>query len=722
MKKTLLLLTAFFMITTFIAAERNPRALTSLVERIGGQGAAKRFVLEIDERISATNGQEVFVISTESGKPKICGSTLSAASTGLGWYLNHVAHKQISWTCPRVDLTNSPLPLPVQTERHECSAAVRHYLNYCTFSYSTPFWSWERWEQEIDWMALHGVNAPLQLVGTEVVWKRVLERLGYDRPRIDRFIAGPAFQAWFLMSNLEGWGGPNPDWWYARQERLARQILARERELGMEPILPGYGGMVPSDFGSENGRKSDAGMWCGFKRPGFLPPADPEFPGMAKLFYEELHKLMGTSRFYSIDLFHEGGNTAGIDIAASCREVYKAMQEASNGAVWVIQGWQGNPRKECLAAVPRGGLLVLDLFADGEPYWQNGFGGHDFVYCMLHNFGGRTGVHGRLKSTIKGYQEALARRPEALRGIGATPEGIETNPVLYDALFELPWTTIDSIPVWLHDYALARYGLTNDTIDEAWRLIEESALNCETRQQGTSEPVVCARPALQVKSVSTWSTSDIYYNTGKVRRAAALLLSQRDKLAHNENYRYDVVDLVRQSLTDEAYRLLGMADEASRSGTQSQPFASASDAFLNIVADLDKLLSTHPAFMLGTWTAEARRAAESESGTTPADADWAEQNARTLITTWGTERAANTGGLRDYSNREWGGLLRTFYLPRWERFFQALRKGEATPTPAEWFQMENSWIHNPGLAFPVEPAADPIRISQKLFSKHFGHI
>ena len=27
------------------------------------------------------------------------------------------------------------------------------------------FWNWERWEQEIDWMALQGINLPLAFTG-----------------------------------------------------------------------------------------------------------------------------------------------------------------------------------------------------------------------------------------------------------------------------------------------------------------------------------------------------------------------------------------------------------------------------------------------------------------------------------------------------------------------------------------------------------------------------
>lgn len=35
------------------------------------------------------------------------------------------------------------------------------------------FWNWDRWEQEIDWMALRGINLPLAFVGQEAIFQRV---------------------------------------------------------------------------------------------------------------------------------------------------------------------------------------------------------------------------------------------------------------------------------------------------------------------------------------------------------------------------------------------------------------------------------------------------------------------------------------------------------------------------------------------------------------------
>lgn len=32
-------------------------------------------------------------------------------------------------------------------------------------SYSSTWWDWPRWEREIDWMAMNGINLPLAFTG-----------------------------------------------------------------------------------------------------------------------------------------------------------------------------------------------------------------------------------------------------------------------------------------------------------------------------------------------------------------------------------------------------------------------------------------------------------------------------------------------------------------------------------------------------------------------------
>ena len=200
MKKLFLLTTMLFALFLFADAQtNNPKAVADLLNRIGGDGASDRFVTVLDKNLHSADGDEVFVITAHGGKPCIKGSTLSALTTGVNWYLNHHAHINLAWNNPKADLVSAVLPVPSGEEVHETTADYRYYLNYCTFSYSMAFWTWERWQQEVDWMALHGINMPLQMVGLDVVWKGVLEELGFSADDIDAFIAGPGFQAWWVI-------------------------------------------------------------------------------------------------------------------------------------------------------------------------------------------------------------------------------------------------------------------------------------------------------------------------------------------------------------------------------------------------------------------------------------------------------------------------------------------------------------------------------------------
>lgn len=64
------------------AADTNPKAVSALLNRIGGEGTAARFVTIVDKTL-AENGKEVFVITSHDGKPCIKGSTTLAVTTGI---------------------------------------------------------------------------------------------------------------------------------------------------------------------------------------------------------------------------------------------------------------------------------------------------------------------------------------------------------------------------------------------------------------------------------------------------------------------------------------------------------------------------------------------------------------------------------------------------------------------------------------------------------------
>ena len=72
----------------------------------------------------------------------------------------------------------------------------RYYQNVCTASYSFVWWDWTRWQREIDWMALNGINLPLAFNGQEAIWQKVYLQMGLSQQELDEHFGGPAFLAW----------------------------------------------------------------------------------------------------------------------------------------------------------------------------------------------------------------------------------------------------------------------------------------------------------------------------------------------------------------------------------------------------------------------------------------------------------------------------------------------------------------------------------------------
>ena len=690
-----------------------------LLERID-KGASQKFIIE-----QTQSPADFFELDQKGNKVVIRGNNSVSIATGLNWYLKYYAGIQLSWNGMTAKLPET-LPAVPRKERHETDLTYRYDFNYCTYSYTMAFWDWERWEKEIDWMALHGINLPLAMTGTDVVWHNVLAKLGYSKEEINEFIAGPAFQGWWLMNNLEGWGGPNPDSWYTQREALQKKILKRMREYGIHPVLPGYSGMVPHNAKEHLGLNvSDPGLWCGYRRPAFLQPTDPRFGEIADLYYKEMTRLYGKADFYSMDPFHEGGNVTGVDLDAAGQAIWSAMKKANPKAVWVAQAWQANPRQKMIENLPAGDLIVLDLFAESRPQWgdpsstwyrKEGFGKHDWLYCMLLNYGGNVGLHGKMKHVIdEFYQAKSSPFGKTLKGVGMTMEGSENNPVMFELLCELPWRPVSfDKDQWLNDYTVARYGKADAAIQEAWQLLSNTIYNCpaENTQQGTHESVFCARPGQDVYQVSSWSEMEKYYNPQDVIRAAGIMLSVADRFKGNNNFEYDLIDIVRQAVAEKGRLVYPILTDALKAG-EKELFASASQRFLHLILLQDRLLSTRPEFKVGRWIESAR-----SLGNTPEEKDLYEWNARVQITTWGNRTAANNGGLRDYAHKEWNGLLRDFYYNRWKIWIdQQIAQLNGVPMKEiDFYAIEEPWTLQTN-SYSAQAEGDAIEVAKEVYAE-----
>lgn len=72
-----------------------------------------------------------------------------------------------------------------------------------------------------------------------------------------------------------------------------------------------------------------------------------------------------------------------------------------------------------ISSLNQGDMLVLDLYSERLPQWgdldskwyrEKGFGKHDWLYCMLLNFGANVGLHGRMDLLVNGYYDAWCAR------------------------------------------------------------------------------------------------------------------------------------------------------------------------------------------------------------------------------------------------------------------------------------------------------------------------
>ena len=190
-------------------------------------------------------------------------------------------------------------------------------------------------------MALNGINAPLSVTGQEAVWREAGKSLGFAEEDLRDFLAGPPYLPFGWMGCLDGWGGPLPRSWVDRHAALEQRILARERALGMTPVLQAFTGHVPPAtarlFPQARLLKVKWAEW----ETQLLDPLDPLFARFARAFLEEQRRRFGPDHLYAADTFIEMTPPSGDTnfLAATARAIYQGMAQVDPQAVWVLQGW-----------------------------------------------------------------------------------------------------------------------------------------------------------------------------------------------------------------------------------------------------------------------------------------------------------------------------------------------------------------------------------------------
>ncbi|KAB1224852.1 Alpha-N-acetylglucosaminidase [Morella rubra] len=723
----------------------------------------------------ACGGQSCFLISNYKSLSKngpqieVKGSTAVEIASGLYWYLKYWCGAQVSWDkTGGIQIASIPKPGSLPLVKDEGVMIQRpvpwnYYQNVVTSSYSYVWWDWERWEKEIDWMALHGVNLPLAFTGQEAIWQKVfmnyrssptIFELSRYRSRfsivnnesgfniskedLNDFFGGPAFLAWARMANLHGWGGPLSQNWLDQQLALQKRILSRMLELGMTPVLPSFSGNVPAAltkiFPSANitrlgnwGSVNANPRWCCAY---LLDPSDPLFVALGEAFVrQQVEEYGDVTDIYNCDTFNE--NTPPTNdpkyISSLGASVFEAMSKGDKDAVWLMQGWlfysdssfwKPPQMKALLHSVPFGKMIVLDLFADVKPIWKysSQFYGTPYVWCMLHNFGGNIEMYGILDSISSGPVDARMSENSTMVGVGMCMEGIEQNPVVYELMSEMAFRS-EKVQVleWLKSYSRGRYGKAVHQVEAAWGILYHTIYT-----DHNTDFIVKFPDWDPSKTSSALPEAHLWYSTEKVINALHLFLDGGNNLSGSMTYRYDLVDLTRQVLSKLANQVYLDAVTAFRQ-KDVKALDLHSQKFIELVKDIDILLASDDNFLLGTWLKSANKLAKNHL-----ELRQYEWNARTQVTMWFDDTRTNQSSLHDYANKFWSGLLEGYYLPRASTYFHHLLKSlqenenfKIEEWRKEWISFSNKWQAGIEL-FPVRAEGDALAISEALYEKYFG--
>ena len=686
------------------------------------------------------------------------------------------------------------------------NAPYSYMMNVCTHSYSLVWYSWNDWERFIDWMALNGLNLVLAMTGQEEVQYKVFTKLGMKDEDIRSWFNGPAFLTWSRGQNEYGnnIAGPLPRSWMKQQWNLQKQILSRYRALGITGQLPGFQGNVPIQikeiFNDANITQQGDTGWMDSLDPLFQKIADIWMETLIEDFdtdhwyqldgyfnggtapwlenNEQQYKLSDKHRSYNSPRNNKNKNNNGnddadddddisIDIMAYKRggKAYEGLNHTDPNAIWSFQGWafinwetikQGSFIKAFVDSVPKDKFVVVDMSVNGEGEfhkWNDAaFFGAKFIWTTLHDFGGTDGMKGNLSQiNLIPYD---APDNANVYGTGFTPEGIDQNPVYYEFMLDQNFRTspVKDIPSYCSIRSHKRYHLDKfmPSVDNAWKLLCSSAYTQDLSVQDptgvphlpgsksqfesdrfTPTPKLCMEfNAWKSLIDSSNAISEMYHN----KTGSTLTL---------EPFRYDLINLGQELLSQVATPMsMNFSDAMKDSKLDETKLTEYGNLYIELLNDVDKLLSADPAFMIGPWLEMAKNFADDDdehNGNNDDDCvaegypkvigcqHFYEWNARVQLTTWNPTNATTSkipSGPIDYASKHWSGLVKDYYSERATLLLnQALSNAKDNKpfTKEEMDLVRARFAHEWTIStnpYPTEPLVNYIDVSKEMHGKY----
>jgi hypothetical protein len=414
-------------------------------------------------------------------------------------------------------------------------------------------------------------------------------------------------------------------------------------------------------------------------------------------------------------------------------------------AVWSFQGWaiidwstaaQASFFSGFVAAIPKGKFVVIDMSQDGSGEWSrwnnSNFFGAPFIWTTLHDFGGTDALKGNI-SRIN--QIPFVAGASGVIGTGFTPEGIDQNPLYYELMAEVNFHSepVSDLVGHVVQRAHRRYGLVqpSSVIHEAWMLLADGVYTEDLSvQDGTG-----------VAHIPGWDLNhfqpDLFTPHPNLCRTflawKQFILASDGIPATLETFRYDLVNTGREVLAQLTTPLsVNFSNAITRSKLDVAEINRTSTAYLQTLNDLDTLVATDYAFLLGPWIAAARSwGASSNDCGSPSGSmscpDFYEWNARTQITTWnptGIHDLNVPAGPVDYAAKHWSGLVRDYYAQRVfliaeQALLDASSGRTLNLTAVELIKARHAYTWTTSTTpYPSSPQGDAYHVSRTMFQKY----
>ena len=419
--------------------------------------------------------------------------------------------------------------------------------------------------------------------------------------------------------------------------------------------------------------------------------------------------------------------------------------------------------------IPEGQFILLDMSAHGEGQWHKWKGQWrvPFIWTALHDYGGDMGIKGNISriNAIPFEAPPMAPVPAGYDprtqavGVGYTPEGLDQNPAYYELLQEAAFRAAPepNVTRWLVQRAHRRYGLQaagahDANVAAAWGALAASGYAIDRGVNDGSGVGQMDIPSKLHLDTSTFS-HDLHTPApalclewvawGYLNNAAAVVAAAAGggHAPLPEPFVYDLVNTAREVLAQlSTPMLLNFSRSLGAEGkTTAQRINATSALFMDLLIDLDSLLATDTAFMLGPWLAAARKiggnATDCVNTQIQGDIghcdDFMEWNARAQLTTWypvigsADNPSVQQGGRdHDYARKQWSGLVRDVYFRRAALYRdQALRdvgSGRAFDAEAasqSYAKLIYRWQTDYPSTYPLESLRDPVEVSLALRAK-----